>query len=116
MFLNLSNHPTRLWTEDQIVAAKAYHPQIVDMPFPHVSPLADTHEIALISEQIMDEIRKLNPVAVHLMGEFTLSFLLVMQLKHVGTPVMVSTSVRDVIDHPDGTKTTRFKFVRFREY
>lgn len=116
MFLNLSNHASSQWSEEQLKGAHAFHPQIVDMPFPHVSPTADTAEVEKISISIIQEIKKLKPVAVHLMGEFTLTFQLAWCLKSEGIPVMASTTQRNVTNNPDGTKTTRFTFVRFREY
>lgn len=41
MLLNLSNHPSSLWCDEQIKAAETLFGEIVDLPFPQVDPNGD---------------------------------------------------------------------------
>jgi hypothetical protein len=49
-------------------------------------------------------------------GEFTLAHALVGRLRQRGISCLAATTRREVIGHAGGVKTTRFEFVRFREY
>jgi hypothetical protein len=116
MLLNLSNHPSPTWPENQAQLAKDLFGEIRDLPFPQVDPEADESEIAALADAYFDKIRGLNPSAVHLMGELTFSFELVQKLKSHGIRVLASTTHRTTQEMPDGTKISRFEFVRFRYY
>lgn len=41
MLLNLSNHPSSLWCDEQKKAAETLFGEIVDLPFPQVDPNGD---------------------------------------------------------------------------
>ena len=49
-------------------------------------------------------------------GEFTLAHALVRELQKKGIVCLAATTKRDVLEASGGLKTTRFEFVRFREY
>jgi CRISPR-associated protein Csx16 len=49
-------------------------------------------------------------------GEFTLAHRLVGELQRRGIVCVAATTRREVIEDTGGVKTTRFEFVRFREY
>jgi CRISPR-associated protein Csx16 len=49
-------------------------------------------------------------------GEFTLPHALVRKLQQIGVVCVAATTRREVVEQTGGTKTTRFDFVRFREY
>jgi hypothetical protein len=121
MLINLSNHPSEKWSQIQLDAAKLYG-AIVDIPFPSVDPEAETFDIEFLAENYESKVIQLlasepsGLQAVHIMGELTFCFALVSRLQKVGITCLSSTSSRQAIDHPDGTKTTLFGFVRFREY
>lgn len=121
MFINLSNHPVSLWNEKQVSAAGHYG-KIIDLPFPAIDPAATTNAILLLSEQYEVKIRKLfagettGAIAVHLMGELTFCFALVVRLQKAGILCLASTTQRKATDHTDGSKTVQFDFVKFREY
>ena len=53
---------------------------------------------------------------VHLMGEMTLTYILVRKLKASGIRCVASTTARSVVENADGTRTSDFDFVRFRDY
>ena len=133
IFINISNHPSDKWTEEQKAAAicpkTGQQLPIVDIPFPRIDPNADKIEIVNLSykygERILKEIweresrfyRMDYSSVIHIMGEMTFTYQLVQQLKGYGFIVVASTTERIVQEeNPDGTKTVQFKFVKFREY
>ena len=116
MFLNISNHHSQYWTAEQLSAAESIGGTIVDMPFPNVPPEADRVLVQSMADDILSRIVELSPSVVHIMGEHTLNVALVIKLKSLGVNTVASTTVRNVIIGPDGAKTSRFQFVKFREY
>ncbi|MBQ0022677.1 MAG: CRISPR-associated protein [Prevotellaceae bacterium] len=118
MFINLTNHLSAKWGEEQIKAAMQ-HGEIEDVPFPMVSPNATHEEIQALAEELHQSVMEKhgnNITAVHIMGEFTLCYALVQLFKAGGIMCLSSTTERSVTDNPDGTKTSTFRFVQFREY
>jgi hypothetical protein len=118
VLLNISNHPSGRWPEGQLAAVSAWADEVVDMPFPHVSPSMDSDGIKDLAEQLLAEVenRSPRPSAVHLMGELTLTYRLVYLLQQKGFTVLASTTERRVLQEENGQKTSEFRFVRFREY
>jgi hypothetical protein len=121
MLINCSNHPVLSWDEKQKAAAKKYGP-LYDLPFPAIDPDADIDSVALLAEQYDVKIRRLlasenaGDFAVHIMGELTFCFALVARLQKAGIICLASTTRRETIENGNGSKTSRFEFVRFREY
>ena len=119
MLLNVSNHPSSLWSSEQLAAAKEYG-DIRDYPFPNVPPYWDEQHVEKLAEWMLSDILMLNPEAVLCQGEMTLTYLLVKRLTAAGIRVLCACTERSTQENPlsDGTmqKTTRFSFVRFREY
>jgi hypothetical protein len=121
MLINLSNHPSADWSETQLEAAKKYG-KVVDLPFPIIDPSAETYDIELLAETYEIQVRQMlasetsGNYAVHLMGELTFCFALAIRLQQAGIQCLVSTTNRQAVDQPDGSKISRFEFVRFREY
>lgn len=116
MLLNLSNHPSASWPENQVKIAIEEFGGIQDMPFPHIDPLADEPSVEDLAGQYLGRILVIKPKAVHLMGELTFSFKLLGLLKFHGITCLASTTHRTTVDLPDGTKISKFEFVRFRAY
>lgn len=121
VFVNLSNHPSQKWSEEQIKAVMSvpctYAPitKIEDVDFPMVDPEASTTDLAKISEKVINDLPK-GTVSALVQGEYILSSLLVKGLQQRGIACYTATTHRNVIDLPDGKKLTEFKFVRLREY
>lgn len=118
VFLNLSNHPSSQWGEEQKEAALWYG-TICDMPFPQIPPTADESDIESMADDILQQIRSNYANArltVHLMGEMTLTHTLVCRLKAIGIPCVASCTERVVEDLGQGNKISHFRFVRFRAY
>ena len=86
MILNLSNHPHLNGPEKQLRAARAYG-DVIDLPFPQVSPDTTEEELEQTSRQLLRRIVEMKPDAVMVMGEFSLVFMLVDALLDDGIAV-----------------------------
>lgn len=119
LFINLSNHPSFDWDEKQLAAAREYG-VVVDVPFPAVPAEATTEELEAIAQDLLEQVgvitKKNTDSTIHVMGEMNLTYILVGRLQHLGYRCVASTTVRNTVDNPDGTKTSKFQFVQFREY
>lgn len=124
MLINLSNHPSANWSEEQIEAAKLQFDEIVDLQFPQINPhwnLEQVEEFA--GEFFMDFLKdcefgkydKKN-LTVHIMGELTFCYLMINMFKIKNIKCVASTTERIVIEEIDGKKTAQFRFVQFRDY
>jgi len=115
MLLNLSNHPSNLWPQNQLKLAQQLYHSITDLPFPKVAPESNSDQLEMLVEEYELLVRKANPIAVHIMGELTFTHRLVNKLKAIGIPCIASTTERKVsIDN--NIKTSQFQFVQFRDY
>ena len=113
-FINFTNHPSSLWDEAQKQAAEAFG-NILDIPFPAVTPNLSEKEIMELGDTFIKTILSHNPAAVLCQGEFTLAFYVTSQLKKQGIPVLAACSERDTVI-VGNEKRSIFKFVQFREY
>jgi len=121
MLINLSNHPSDNWSNEQKLKAIEQYQKIVDIPFPEVDPNGDEEYIENLAGQYLNKIleiknRTFETVVVHLMGELTFSFALLVKLKAYGVRCVASTTQRVVMDEGNGRVTKLFRFVRFRKY
>ena len=119
MFINLSNHPSHTWSAEQLGAARHYGGDIVDIPFPSVSAMANEEIVAcLAKEYVGDIVSRYDPKrdVFHVMGEMCSSFALVRLLQQAGFVCVASTSERIVQEEEPGHKEVFFNFVRFRQY
>lgn len=118
MFINLSNHKSSAWSEEQIEAARKFG-EIEDMQFPAINPNDSTEEVKVLAKSYLDKIIQLNPKAVMVQGEFTFTVLLIEFLKQQGIKTVVACSDRITQEHVDENgdtvKRAIFKFVQFRE-
>ena len=113
-FVNFSNHPSDLWTLEQLQAAKVYG-DVVDVPFPQVDPTLSSEEIKAMADRYVSDILEYRPAAVMCQGEFTLCYAVIERLKKNGITVLAACSER--ITRTEGNvKTTIFEFKGFREY
>jgi hypothetical protein len=55
-------------------------------------------------------------ITIHVMGEITLTFMIVERLKVQGIRRVASTKEWKTTYHEDGTKLSKFSFEKFREY
>lgn len=114
-FVNISNHPSGKWSEEQKNAAeKMGMGEIVDRPFPNIPPDATEREVQKIADEIVKGISQQD--AVHVMGEMGCTFKIVRYCISHKIDVYHSTTERIVVEESDGKKTVQFKFVQFRAY
>lgn len=115
-FINLSNHPSEGWSQEQLAAAREYG-EIIDIHFPNVGPEYTKDMVYNLAGATVDTITALikNPV-VHVMGEMTFTYAVVSRLKALGITCLASTTERNTVIMPDGKKVSEFKFIQFREY
>ena len=118
LMINLSNHPTTLWSDCQVAEARKWG-ELMDMPFPKVDPHVDSQDITGLVDEYSSRILALardHVLVVHVMGEMTFTYRVVARLKAAGIECVASTTERKVIERADGTKISSFQFVRFRAY
>lgn len=119
LFLNLTNHPSALWRNRQLEAARTYG-EIIDMPFPMIDETDDETCISALADEYLQKILDLakdKNVTVHLMGELTFTFALLKRLQEHGIPCVASTSKRIVKEETAERKgEVIFQFERFRRY
>lgn len=123
MLINFSNHPSEKWTGNQKEEALKKYNNIHDIPFPAVQPDQDENHITELAMKYSEEcINILNKEsgskenAVHIMGEFTLTFSLVNLLLNKGIKCTASTTKRITTELANNKCEVLFEFVRFREY
>ena len=119
MFINISNHPIALWADKQLTAASVYG-EVIDITFPAVSPQFSSTDLTLIADRVVNAVLSqsegTDKTVLHIMGEMTLTFMLVSRLSKLGFRCVASTTARTSAIYDDGTKVSKFEFVRFRDY
>lgn len=119
VFVNLSNHPSADWSEEQKKAALAYG-GIIDVPFPSVPSSCSDKAMQKLADKAVGAVGKAaypaREVTVHVMGEMTLTYRIVNKLKARGIRCLASTSDRVANDLGNGEKISQFHFVEFRKY
>jgi hypothetical protein len=122
MLVNLSNHPSERWNNTQMNAAIQQYRNVKDITFPNILPTATTEEVQRMAKSYVHQIQILaqnetnQPFAVHVMGEMTFIYRIVLLLHRSNIKCIASTTERNTIENPDGSKTFLFNFVRFRAY
>ena len=118
LFINLSNHPSSTWTEEQLKAAETYG-EVVDMEFPDVDANATEEQVNRLAEEYLKMILgKGAPkdIMVHIMGEQSFCYALISLLQKNGVRCVASCTRRDVYLNEKGEAVHPFHFIQFREY
>lgn len=118
MFINITNHPSKDWSNAQVVAAEEYG-EILDVAFPSVPPIAQTKDVMELADTMVDLIAEYSPECVLCQGEFCLCYAIISKLKARGIKVVAACTERIAKEKKtdDGQeKYSYFKFVQFREY
>lgn len=120
MLLNCTNHPFEIWNEPLTKAAGKLYGEVVDLPFPFVSPTWSIHDLRREVADYAARIEAFQADAVLVAGEFTFLFMLVDKLLADGVNVICSCSGRNTVEvkNPDGSneKKSVFFFEGFRPY
>lgn len=119
MIVNFTNHPCGGWSEEQFAAAERWG-DIIDLSFPNVPAESDENDIAALADIYCSRICELNPDAVLIQGEMSLTYALIHRLRQSGIHVLCAASERvcttAAADDGSVIRKSIFKFVRFREY
>ena len=115
MLLNLTNHPSPRWSAKQMDTAVEAYGGVEDLPFPNIPSGMSGEEVDTLAEEYYHKVIASGAAAVHLQGEMTFVYALVLRLRAHNIPVVASTSER-MVEEADGQKTIRFDFTRFRAY
>lgn len=130
LFINLSNHPSNKWAQEQLYAAKKYdNPngsnEIADIAFPNIPPDYTTEQVeemaagyASVIEQAcyQDKIERV----IHLAGELSFCFAFAKYFathtRWANRNITIVTACSDRIstDLGDGKKELHFIFKQFR--
>lgn len=97
MFINLSNHALQNWSLKQKEEASKYG-KLIDLPFPNISPYADSVEIDRLVEKYFNKVLEYHNPVVMLQGEFIFTFRLATKLKAAGIKVVAGRSERIVVE------------------
>lgn len=118
-FINLTNHPSGQWSDEQRAAALAYGP-IVDLPFPAVSETADLAGVCALAARYFHRIREYGRPVVLIQGESVFVYRLVRLLEQARIPALACVSRRRVREArlSDGStqKIVNYVFGGFRPY
>lgn len=118
-FVNWSNHPSSSWSNEQYAAATALG-EVVDIPFPDISPDSDIHFVDSLARSGVESILATYPdkkgTVIHIQGEMTFLYRALLLLEKEGYRAVASTSERQVTFTPTGEKVVKFDFSGFRDY
>lgn len=119
MFINCTNHKADNWGDKQIEAAGQWG-EIIDYPFPQVSPYINEAEIKELADKVIKDILSKKPDVVLCQGEYSLTFAIVNRLKNLGVKVVTACSERktkeELMQNGIIKRESYYEFVRFREY
>jgi len=119
MLINLSNHPSSLWSKEQYSTAIDKFGSVIDLEFPVIDPEGDEDYIERMTDEFYFKIKDLRKeeetITVHIMGEQTFCHALINKLTRIGIPCVASTTKRKV-KIVENQKVSEFQFVRFRYY
>ena len=115
MLLNYSNHPFDTWGNKQKNRALELWGSVSDLNFPVINPNLDEYDLEAIVREEFTKILKLNPSAVHIMGEMNFTFQMAHFLMQNNIPCFASTTNRFVEKKGDNF-TSKFEFIDFRKY
>ena len=121
--VNLTNHPSSRWSDEQRQAALDLGTEIIDVQFPNIDPEWSDSEVADLAETYIDRCKMEAETAgssqvpvVVVQGEMTFVVAFVTKAAQQGIPCIAATSKRLVEENDDGTKTVKFEFCQFRFY
>ena len=124
LFINFSNHPSSKWSPKQIETALRISDNgpIIDIDFPNIDPNMTAMDVKKLASKHVNHILDLieeyeaDNAFIHVMGEMTFTYNVVKEFSENGYNCFASTTKRNVVENEDGTKTSTFEFVQFRNY
>lgn len=115
-FINISKHPVKTWSREQVMAASEIGGAIIDYPFPNVSPFDDEAAITKLAGRVVDDVVKGEHKHAMVMGEYALTIAIVNLLMDHGVTCYVAALDYGFGKEHRGQQTMEVRpFIRFRE-
>ncbi len=119
MLLNITNHPSRYWSNAQLKAAEEFG-SVVDLPFPQIRMDMSNEQINKLVDAYLIQILCHEDPVVLCQGEFVFTYRLIVLLKEHHIPVVAcqgNLEREELQDENQNTiKQTVYRFARFLEY
>lgn len=129
MFYNISNHPARTenstWSAEQIAEANKLGGEVVDIPFPTVTPEMSDERIADVAREVARAIAFAagaplagEKFAAMVAGEYVTTIRIIAELQKVGVPCYFGQSNRIAEERVEDGKVVvvhKFVFAGFRK-
>lgn len=125
MFFNISNHPAHTenstWSPEQIAEANKLGGEVVDIPFPTVTPEMSDEQIAMIARETARDVAGMAEgtlSAAMVAGEYVTTIRLIAELQKVGISCYFGQSNRIAEERIEDGKTVvvhKFIFAGFRK-
>ena len=125
MFFNISNHlcqaKNSTWSAEQIAEAKVLGGDVVDLPFPKVTPTMSNDEIASIAGEVARDVfgmaKGSDNNGAMVAGEYTTTILIIAALQKLGIPCYFGQSERiaeERVEDGEVVVVHKFTFAGFR--
>ncbi len=119
MLINVSNHPSEKWSDEQRKCSLEYG-EIIDMAFPSINVQITSEGIDKLVEEYSQKILMYHNPVVLLQGEYIFTYRLVRKLKARGLKVVAACSERKATEYVNEEgitiKKSEFVFCGYREY
>lgn len=125
MFFNVSNHPIftekSTWSKEQREIAEIIGGQLVDIPFPTVTPDMPNSQIASIAREVARDLKGMageSKSAAMVAGEYATTIQIVAELQKVGIPCYFGQSERIAEEREENGQVVvihKFVFRNFRK-
>lgn len=133
MLINLTNHPVKgvfdenkkiyqnPWSKEQLDTAIALFDEIIEFPFPQISPYCNVSEVKELAQEYCNRcvaILKQPSLrnAVHIGGEIMFCYYVISFLLDKGYQVVSASSDRIIENLGENRVVKKFQFVKFRKY
>lgn len=133
MLINLTNHPVKgvfdenkkiyqnPWSKEQLDTAIALFDEIIEFPFPQISPYCNASEVKKLAQEYCNRcvaILKQPSLrnAVHIGGETMFCYYVISFLLDKGYQVVSASSDRVIENLGENRIVKNFQFVKFRKY
>lgn len=125
MFFNISNHPCHVekstWSREQVEAAKVIGGEVIDIPFPTVTPDMSDERIASIAREVARDIKGMSHnrlSAAMVAGEYVTTIRIIAELQKVSIPCFFGQSERIAEEREENGQVVvvhKFMFKGFRK-
>lgn len=125
MFFNVSNHPIftekSTWSKEQREIAKIIGGELVDIPFPAITPDMPNDQIMMIAREVARDLKGMSKntlSAAMVAGEYATTIAIIAELQKVGIPCYFGQSERIAEEREENGQVVvvhKFVFRNFRK-